>query len=410
MLDERRYLWDNRRSYYKRRKKVSDHRRIMQTLIYSNLALMFGFQVWRAVFNNLAVEELGLEAGAMGALQAIREIPGLLGVVFVLMVALLGSEMRVMGVNVILLGVGVIWSGLAQDYTGFVLGTLVASVGFHYFYNGSQAVLLQVTAQAETPRALGRFSSVSALASVLATVGVFAAALVLDNRQIMVVGGVIVVIAGLALLPRMNVARRYDYQDTPARESVRRDYWLYYTLTFLMGTRRHIFTTFAIFMLVRVHGLQTWQTAILFFVNSVVSFFVLPQLGRLVGVFGERRVLTFNFLCLTGIFVGYATIDAPMILIVLFVLDNIFFGFNLAINSYFQKIAVIPQDITPNMALGNSINHVAAVMIPIIGGWMWETFDPALPFLSGAVVAVISLALMYWMQVPHREAAWEPAG
>lgn len=389
---------------------MGDHRRIMQTLILSNMALMFGFQVWRAVFNNLAVEDLGLEAGAMGAIQAIREIPGLLGIVFVLMVALLGSEMRVMGVNVILLGVGAIWSGLARDYVGLVLGTLVTSVGFHYFSNGSQAVLLQVTEKAETPRALGRFNSVSALASVLATAGVLAAALVLDNRQIMVVGGGIVVIAGLALLPRMNVARRYEHQDTPTRESVRRDYWLYYALTFLMGTRRHIFTTFAIFMLVRVHGLQTWQTAILFFVNSAVSFVVLPQLGRLVSVFGERNVLTFNFMCLIGIFVGYATIDAPMILIVLFVLDNIFFGFNLAINSYFQKIAVIPQDITPNMALGASINHVAAVTIPIVGGWMWETFDPALPFLSGAVVAALSMLLTYWMRVPRREAAWEPTG
>lgn len=389
---------------------MGDHRRIMQTLILSNMALMFGFQVWRAVFNNLAVEDLGLEAGAMGAIQAIREIPGLLGIVFVLMVALLGSEMRVMGVNVILLGVGAIWSGLARDYVGLVLGTLVTSVGFHYFSNGSQAVLLQVTEKAETPRALGRFNSVSALASVLATAGVLAAALVLDNRQIMVVGGGIVVIAGLALLPRMNVARRYEHQDTPTRESVRRDYWLYYALTFLMGTRRHIFTTFAIFMLVRVHGLQTWQTAILFFVNSAVSFVVLPQLGRLVSVFGERNVLTFNFMCLIGIFVGYATIDAPMILIVLFVLDNIFFGFNLAINSYFQKIAVIPQDITPNMALGASINHVAAVTIPIVGGWMWETFDPALPFLSGAVVAALSMLLTHWMRVPRREAAWEPTG
>jgi predicted MFS family arabinose efflux permease len=247
---------------------------------------------------------------------------------------------------------------------------------------------------------------VGALASVLATAGVFGAALVLDNRQIMVLGGIIVVFAGLVLLPRMNVARRYEQHDKPAREAVRRDYWLYYALTFLMGTRRHIFTTFAIFMLVRVHGLQTWQTAILFFVNSVVSFVALPQLGRLVGRFGERRMLTLNFVCLVGIFVGYATVDALFVLVALFVLDNLFFGFSLAINSYFQKIAVMPQDITPNMSLGQSINHVAAVIIPVVGGWMWERFDPAMPFLTGAVVALLSLGLMYWMQVPRREAAW----
>jgi predicted MFS family arabinose efflux permease len=387
---------------------MGDQRTITRTLIYSNLALMFGFQVWRVVFNNLAVENLGLEAGAVGAIQAIREIPGLMGFLFVIMVALLGSELRVMGANVILLGGGLILSGLSQDLLTLILGTLVTSVGFHYFVSGSQAVLLQVTAHDDTPRALGNLSSVGALASVLATAGVFVAALVLDNRHIMIVGGVIVIAAGLALLPRMNVRRRYELEQTPARESIRRDYWLFYALTFLMGTRRHIFTTFAIFMLVRVHGLETQQTAILFLVNSVVSFLLLPQLGRLVGLLGERRVLTFNFVGLIAIFLGYATIQSTVILIGLFVLDNLFFGFALALNSYFQKIALTRQDITPNMSLSQSINHIAAVTIPVLGGWMWERFDPAMPFLGGALVAVISLVLVFRMREPRRAPAPVP--
>jgi predicted MFS family arabinose efflux permease len=206
----------------------------------------------------------------------------------------------------------------------------------------------------------------------------------------------------------MNVSRRYEYEEQPARESLRRRYWLYYALTFLMGTRRHIFTTFAIFMLVDVHQLSTSQTAMLFLINSVVSFVALPQIGRLVGRYGERRMLTLNFIFLIGIFFGYATITEPLALIVLFVLDNMLFGVSLALNSYFQKIAIIPQDITPNMSMGQSINHIAAVIIPIVGGWMWVTFDPAMPFLSGILVAVISLVLLQWMQVPRSEPVLEP--
>jgi predicted MFS family arabinose efflux permease len=214
---------------------------------------------------------------------------------------------------------------------------------------------------------------------------------------------------GLALLPKMNVPGRYETEDQRARESVRRRYWLYYALTFLMGTRRHIFTTFAIFMLVEVHDLQTSQTALLFLLNSVVSFLALPQLGRLVGRFGERRMLTFNFFCLIGIFLGYAMINEPSVLIALFIVDNLLFGFSLALNSYFQKIALIPQDITPNMSLGQSINHVAAVIIPLVGGILWETVDPAMPFLGGAVIAVVSLLLLQWMRTPRAEPAWGAA-
>ena len=55
---------------------MTDHRRIMWTLIISNMLLSFGFQVWRTVFNNLAVDDLGLGAGAVGAIQSIREVPG----------------------------------------------------------------------------------------------------------------------------------------------------------------------------------------------------------------------------------------------------------------------------------------------------------------------------------------------
>lgn len=388
---------------------MSDQRKIVRLLFVSNLMLMFGFQVWRAVFNNLAVEDLGLEAGAVGAVQSIRELPGLMGFLFVLMVLVLGSEMRVMGANIIILGLGLVMTGLARDLLGVVLGTLVTSVGFHYFQSGSRAVLLQVTARADAPEALGKLSSVGALASVLATVGVIGAALVLGNREIMLAGGALVILAGLLLLPRMNIARRYEQKGRSSRESVRRDYWLYYALTFLMGTRRHIFTTFAIFMLVRVHGLETEQTALLFLINSVVSFFALPQLGRLVARFGERRVLAWNFVALVGIFLGYATIDSVLVLIALFIVDNLSFGFNLAINSYFQKVAIIPQDITPNLSLGQSINHVAAVVIPILGGWMWEMFDPATPFLLGAAVAVISLVLTFWLPVVYKQQAWGTA-
>jgi predicted MFS family arabinose efflux permease len=369
---------------------------------------MFGFRLWQVVFNNLAVEDLGLEAGAVGTVQAIREIPGLMGFLFVLMVVLLGSELRVMSVNIIVLGLGLVWTGLASNLLGLILGTLLTSIGFHYFYSGSQAVLLQITAQADTPKALGHLSSIGALASVVATVGVFGAALALDNRQIMLVGGAVVGLAGVLLLPRMNVGRRYRGEERPARESMRRTYWLYYVLSFLMGTRRHIFTTFAIFLLVRIYGLETWQTAILFLVNSVISFVALPFIGRLIGRFGERRMLTLNFISLIAIFMGYATIHSLPVLLVLFVIDNALFGFALALSSYFQKIALLPQDITPNMSAGQSINHVAAVIIPILGGWMWETFDPAMPFLMGALVAVVSLGLMHWMHEPERDIVWSP--
>jgi predicted MFS family arabinose efflux permease len=178
----------------------------------------------------------------------------------------------------------------------------------------------------------------------------------------------------------------------------RRDYWLYYVLTFMMGSRRHIFSTFAVFMLVGVYDVSVRQIALLFMVNNMISTYALAQLGKLVVRFGERKVLTFNFLGLIGVFLGYAYFTHVPILFVLFVLDNVFFGFNLAVDSYFQKVAHSPEEITSNVSLAQSINHISALVVPVLGGILWEQISPSAPFLAGVGIAVVSLVLVQFIR------------
>ena len=58
---------------------LRDNRRLLVFIILSNFLLNFGFQVWQTLFNNFAVEELGAGPAAIGLIQAVREVPGLLG-------------------------------------------------------------------------------------------------------------------------------------------------------------------------------------------------------------------------------------------------------------------------------------------------------------------------------------------
>ena len=69
----------------------------------NNLIMALGFRVWRSIFNNFAVEELAVQANQIGLIQAIREIPGLIGVVVALL-ALFLTEMRIAGISVIVMG------------------------------------------------------------------------------------------------------------------------------------------------------------------------------------------------------------------------------------------------------------------------------------------------------------------
>jgi uncharacterized YccA/Bax inhibitor family protein len=81
-----------------------------------------------------------------------------------------------------------------------------------------------------------------------------------------------------------------------------------------------------------------------------------------------------------------------------YILDYILFNFAVAIRTYFQKIAD-PEDIAPTSAVGFTINHIAAVFLPALGGYLWM-IDYRIPFIMGAVLGAISLILAQFIRVP----------
>jgi len=84
---------------------------------------------------------------------------------------------------------------------------------------------------------------------------------------------------------------------------------------------------------------------------------------------------------------------------VLYVVDNVLFGFNLAIPTYLQKIAVSSEELTANMSLQETINHISAVAVPLVGSAVWVMFGSQAPFLIGVGIAAISLLLAQFMRL-----------
>lgn len=85
---------------------------------------------------------------------------------------------------------------------------------------------------------------------------------------------------------------------------------------------------------------------------------------------------------------------------VLYVLDHLFFGLALAMKTYFQKIAD-PADIAPTAAVAFTINHIAAVFLPVVLGLLWLV-SPAAVFFLAAGMAGVSLCLA--MLIPRHPA------
>jgi len=182
----------------------------------------------------------------------------------------------------------------------------------------------------------------------------------------------------------------------------RRRYSVYYLLQFLQGCRKQMFITFAIFALVKVHGMPVTTTMILVLINQVLVTLSGPTVGRWVDRFGERRMLSLSYVGLIFVFLGYAMITHRPTLYVLYCVDNMIFFGGIALTTYLYKIAPA-RDLKPTLSMGVTMNHVSSVAAPLAGGFIWYFFGYEVIFFAGAALAFISLVASQWVNPEQQE-------
>ena len=373
-------------------------RRMLVFLIVLTAASQIGMQGWITLFNNFAVERAGFGGFEVGLVQSVREIPGLLSVLVVYALLVL-PEHRIVALAITTLGVGVALTGLAPSFWGLTATTLIMSFGFHYYETLNMSLTLQYFDRSEAPLVFGRLRSVTGLSNIAVGLTVLVAARYFDFAGIYAILGGVVALAGLWALTQDP-----SHAGAPVQRKkmlLRRKYTLYYILTFLAGARRQVFLAFAIFLLVKKFNMDLTEITFLFILNNVINVVANPLIGRAINRYGERALLTLEYSVVTVVFVVYAFSDSKLLVSCLYVLDQLVINFAMCVTTYFQKIGE-PQDIAPTMAAGFTINHIAAVVIPVIGGALW-LWDARLVFFCGAGLALCSLAAAQFIRTPPQQ-------
>jgi len=358
-------------------------------LIILTVCTTAGFQTWSILFDNFVVNTVGLDGYHMGILQSVREIPGFLSF-FVIFLLFILREHKLSVLSVMLLGLGLLATGLMPSFYGLIFTTIVMSLGFHYYEITRQSLTLQYFDENTAPIVIGKQISYSAATSVIVSILIYIMAIWFSNIQIYVISGV-VIIGTCVFMLRINPTKK---NIIPQKKKIilKRKYWLFYSLTFMAGARRQIFIAFAVFLLVQKFGFSIRDISLLFLLNSGINFFVSPYVGKAIVRFGERKILSIEYLLLILVFISYAFVESKIIVVFLYVADHVLFNFSIGIGTYFQKIAE-PEDIAPSAAVGFTINHIAAVVLPVLGGYLWM-IDYKIPFIGGAVMGFVSLCLV----------------
>ena len=369
---------------------------MLKPLEHSRQSLLFlliiantiAFVTWRVMLNNFAVEEAAFTGEEIGILQSLREVPGFLAFTAVLILVFVRQQTFAI-LALLTLGIGTAITAFYPSALWLYFATVIMSIGFHYLETLHSSLSLQWLSKDEAPTVLGKLLSAKAITQfvVLCLLYAYLYFFIANYLMLYLLAGGVTVLIGLYC---WRAFPHYEDHVVQRKELfLRKEYWLYYVLTFLAGARRQIFTVFAGFLLVEKFAFPVEDVVLLTLVNAALTYWLAPKIGALISFIGERRTLTLEYVGLVIIFISYAFVDSIAVAIALYLLDHLFFAMAIAIKTYFQKIAD-PGDIAATSSISFTINHIAAVVLPALLGFIW-LISPAAVFLTGAAIAATSL-------------------
>jgi predicted MFS family arabinose efflux permease len=350
--------------------------RSLITLAASVFLLSLGIGLQSGVSTNF-IKDIGL-SGSQVLLQAgIREIPGLFLMFIAALIMHLPLKWRSVAA-VLIMGAGFTLYATVHSWSALVVVSLIGSLGMHLWMPLNNSLGLGIAKKENSGKVLGTLSAVAALASMAGIGSIILLTHWLSLRLLIGVAGGLIVLAAIVLmrLPQ-NIGETKKAQP---RLLFKKRYWVYYVLLLFEGSRTQVFFTFNTMVLVYTYGLSAMQISILLLVSSLVNFLLSQKLGQLLDVIGERKMLTIGYIALILCFVGYALVNQVWFLGLMLVFINFLGQFSIGLSTYVNRVSP-PEELTPTLSTGVSINHVTSV---------------GMSFLAGALLPVVGYKALCW--------------
>ena len=385
-----------------RRVSPDFRRMLLATLFFGATAGVFA-----ATLNNYLSEVHGFGAAERGWLELPREAPGFL-IFFIMGILLMRlRESRIAAVAMVFTAAGALGLAFLAPGTALVVVWVVVwSLGDHIIFATEGPLGLKLAKAGGEGRRLGQLGGARNLGTIIGVGLVWLLARFVGDRfdLFYLVAGCCAAVAGWFYF-RLQLG----WEDSPSRRLIyRREYHLFYVISALFGIRKQIFLVFGSWVLVSLHGVPVATIALLYFVASALGVVLRPLLGDVIDWLGERLVLATDEAILLVVCLVYAfasdLLRAPYDLWLLYgayMLDHILFALRVARTTYLKKIAVDPADITPTISLGITIDHVVAMTLPILSGWIWQRYGHEWVFLLAGAIAVAGFFVCLRIRVPQ---------
>lgn len=359
------------------------------------------------LYNNFYFEVYDVTAAQRGFIEFPREIPGLIAVVVISMLAFMG-EIRLAIVSQILALIGVILLGIfTPPFAVMLIFLFINSLGVHLFMPLKDSIALNIIGSENTGRQFGFVNAVRTGTAFVVGIIVFAG---FRSGIFKFDGGIIYVflIAAVFIVGVIFILlqiRKY-IGDPPintgkGRFLFRREYKFYYILASLHGAHKQIAIVFGPWVLIDILLRQADTLAILGMVGSFLGIFFIPWAGRLTDRLGVRTMMFVEGFAFISLYIAFAVISGglssgqfaavgiPVILVyVLFIFDRMTMQLGMIRTLYLRTIALDPSEISPTLSTGMSIDHVISIVGALLGGLAWAAWGPQWVFYIAAALSL----------------------
>ncbi|MFO7168758.1 MAG: MFS transporter [Chloroflexota bacterium] len=372
-------------------------------LIVTTAAAGFAMSAQGTVVANYFADELGLAGPQFGYITAIREIPGFLLIFLTALFYRLSLPHLTAGA-LLLLSVGYGLFGWSTSFWTVAPWVILSSVGYHTWLQTQYALGMSLTTESRAGRVLGLISSVNnagSLAAMLVVAVAFQSGL-LTYRSTFVLCGALALIAALAIVrfPRMRDGKLESQPQerervpllTGIRNAIvlRREYRYYYLLSLLDGGRQQIFFSFGLWVLVSRYGLEVPAISAILIAVTALNTVLGAWIGRLFDRYGEKPLLAAVNVGYVVALAGYALVDNVVAAVLCYVIYSLIFPVSgIGAATYLRKVAVA-DELAPSLAMGVTLQHAAAIVVPVATGVVLNYVGYQIPFLVACGFACLT--------------------
>ncbi|HEV2529074.1 MAG TPA: MFS transporter [Thermomicrobiales bacterium] len=377
-------------------------------LAIATFAFGFALNAQQNIVSNFFENTLGLNGPQFGYITAIREVPGFL----LIFVTALFYRLSLPHLTALALGVlatGYMLFGTADSFWTVAPWVVLSSAGYHTFLQTQYALGMSLVSENRSGAILGRMAAVNQAGAVVAMGIVFLVFQfdVLDFAAMFVVCGIAALVAAIAIIRFPHVQDGEIRAQQTQREPIviRREYRRYYLLSTLDGARQQIFFSFGLWVLVDHFRLGVPAISLILLAVALVSMVTSQYIGRTLDLVGERRMLKYVNIAYIVALLAYGLIDNVGVAIVGYVLYSLIMPLSsMGASTYLRKIAPA-EDIAPSLAMGITMQHAAAIVVPVAAGAILNYAGYQIPFLIAVVFAALTIPVTQRLDPANQKSA-----